>query len=114
MNLKNQNFEKMKKIAGDILHMSTANKNHLPPNSPKTSCYETQFLRYKVRQLLWAILCPLPPFPPSRNNPEDQNFEKMEKASGDVINLNLPNKKHDQMMYAYSDMECDSEIQFLR
>ena len=31
----------------------------------------------------------------------------MKKASGDVIILNLCNKKHNQMMYAYSDMECD-------
>ena len=31
----------------------------------------------------------------------------MEKASGDVIIVNLCNKKHDQMMYAYSDMERD-------
>ena len=45
------------------------------------------------------------PIPP--NNPENQNFEKMKKASGDVIILNLCNKKHNQMMYAYSDMECN-------
>ena len=31
----------------------------------------------------------------------------MKKAPGDVIILNLCNKKHDHMMYAYSDMECD-------
>ena len=29
----------------------------------------------------------------------------MKKASEDVIILNLCNKKHDQMMYAYSDTE---------
>ena len=34
------------------------------------------------------------------NTKENQNFEKMEKASGDVIILNLCNKKHNQMMYA--------------
>ena len=28
------------------------------------------------------------------------------KASGDAIILNFSNKKHNQMMYAYSDMEC--------
>ena len=44
------------------------------------------------------------------NNPENQNFEKMKKASGDVIILNLCNKKHNQMMYAYSDMECDRQF----
>ena len=40
------------------------------------------------------------------NNPENQNFEKI-KASGNDIIFNLCNKKHDYMMYAYSDMECD-------
>ena len=44
----------------------------------------------------------LPPPPP--NNPENQNFEKTKKASGDVIILNLCNKKHDHRIYAYSDM----------
>ena len=43
--------------------------------------------------------------PPSA--PTQKNFEKKKKASGDVIILNLCNKKHNQMMYAYSDMECD-------
>ena len=33
--------------------------------------------------------------------------KKMKKASGDVIISNLCNKKHDHMLYAYSDMECD-------
>ena len=47
------------------------------------------------------------------NNPENQNFEKMKKASGDVIILNLCNKKHNQMMYAYSDMECDRQFFFI-
>ena len=30
--------------------------------------------------------------------------------SGDVIILNLCNKKYDHMMYAYSDMECDRHM----
>ena len=30
----------------------------------------------------------------------------MKKTYVDVIILNLCNKKHDHMMYAYSDMEC--------
>ena len=50
-------------------------------------------------------LYPLSPTLP--NNPENHNFEKLERASGDVIILNLCNKKYDQMMYTYSDMECD-------
>ena len=31
----------------------------------------------------------------------------MKKISGDVIILNLCNKKHDHVMYGYSDMECN-------
>ena len=56
----------------------------------------------------------LPFGPPAPNNPENQHFEKMKKkkkkASLDVIILNLHYKKHDQMMYAYSDMECNSHF----
>ena len=98
-NPKNQNFEKMKKIAGDIiiLHMCTKNHNHMRYSSwdkewDRIICHFGPF---------FALLHSLP------NKPENQNFQKMKKASGDVIILNLCNKKHDQMMYAYSDMECD-------
>ena len=34
----------------------------------------------------WAIFCP---FDPPLNNLENQNFEKMKKASGDAIILNM-------------------------
>ena len=37
----------------------------------------------------------------------------MKKAFGDVIILNLCNKKHDHMIYAYSDMECSHRLNFL-
>ena len=37
----------------------------------------------------------------------------MKKESGDVIILNLCNKKRDHMMYVYSDMECSSRHNFL-
>ena len=72
----------------------------------KPQSYEVQFLRYEVRQnflSFWAIFCPFNPLSP--NNPENQNFEELKKAFGDVIILNLCNKKYDHMMYAYSDME---------
>ena len=61
----------------------------------KPQPYEIQFLRYRVRQSFWTFppppLCALP-LPPSKN-PENQNFEKRKKASGQVIVLNLCNKK---------------------
>ena len=53
----------------------------------------------------YFVFYPRPPHPPS-NTPQYQNFQKKKKASGDIIILNLCNKKHNQMMYAYSDMEC--------
>ena len=46
-------------------------------------------------------------FPFFSPSPENQNFEKMKKAFGDVIIWNSCNKKDDRMMYAYSDMECN-------
>ena len=86
------NFEKPKKseknIAGDIISIYTC--------VPKTTI--RQSLRYRVTQfflLFRASFCSLPPptpHPPP-NTPENQNFEKKKKASGDVIILNLCNKK---------------------
>ena len=32
----------------------------------------------------------------------------MKTASGDVMILDLCNKKHNHVIYAYSDMECDT------
>ena len=105
-NLKNQNFWKREKIyiyiyTGDIIILHMFSKNH----------NQVQSLRYGVTQFFLsfrAIFCPLPPPPPppSSNTPQNQNFEKKKKVSGDVIILNLCNKKHNQMIYAYSDMVC--------
>ena len=46
-------------------------------------------------------------YDPPTQQPRKPNFEKMKKASGDVIILTLCNKKNDKMMYAYSDIECN-------
>ena len=97
--LENQNFEKMK---------NCWRYHHFTHVYQKPQPYEVKFLRYGVRQNFFVmlghfLLSYLLPF----NNLENQNFEKTKKASGDVIILNLCNKKHDHMNYAYSDMECD-------
>ena len=93
--------EKEKKNGNIItLHMCTKNHNYVRYSSSDKE-WDNFFLSF------WAIICP--------KNPEKQNFEEMKKASGDhfqlviisVIILNLYNKEHDHMMYAYSDMECD-------
>ena len=66
----------------------------------KSQSYKVLLLRYGVRQISFVVLGHFLPFTPStHNNPENQNFEKMKKAFADVI------KKHNHMMYAYSDME---------
>ena len=104
-NPKNQNFEKMKKNCWRYHHFTHVYQ--------KPQSYEVQFLRYGVRQFFLVIFGHfLPLFSPLPNNPENQNFEKMKKASGDVIILNLSNNKHNHMMYAYSDMECNRQFFF--
>ena len=89
-----------KNFAEDIitLHMCTKNHNHM---------------RYSSWGTGWSnLFCHFGPFfanyspVPHPNNPENQSFEKIKKGSEDVIILNLRNRKHDKMMYAYSDMEC--------
>ena len=59
-NPKNQTFEKMKKIAGDIiiLHMCTKNHNHM-----RYSSWDTEWDKFVLS--FWTILCPstLPPPP---------------------------------------------------
>ena len=94
---KSEFWKTEQKIAGDIiiLHMCTKKHNHMRYSSWDTE-WDKLFLSF------WAIFYP-PPFP---NIPENQNFQKMKKTSGDIIILNLCNKKQNQMMYAYSDMEC--------
>ena len=80
----------------------------------KLRSYEVQFLRYGVRQMFFSFLAIFLPFtipyhnpqlPTPPNIPENQNFEKKKKESGVVIIL--CNKKHDQMKYVYSDIECN-------
>ena len=67
---KNQNFEKMKKIAGDkiILEMSTINDNHMMYGSWDMEHERQNFLSF------WTIFYLLTPPPPATNNPKHQNF----------------------------------------
>ena len=93
---KNQNFEKMKKEYWIYHHLRNV---YQKPQSG------VQPLRYRVTQFFVSFRVIFDP--PLPNTAENQNFEKKKKGSGDVIILNLCNKKHNQMLYAYSDMECD-------
>ena len=100
------NFEKPKKSEFWI------NETKLLEISSFYTCVPKTIIIWGTVPEIWSenfflvILGQFLPFtsPPS-NNPDNQNFQRMKKASpGDII-LNLRNKKHDQMMYAYSGME---------
>ena len=66
----------------------------------KPQSYEVWLLRYGVRQTEFFVILGhfLPFYPP--NNPENQNFEKMKKASGYAIILHMCTINHNHMMYA--------------
>ena len=57
-NLKNQNFEKMKKTPGDIilLQLSITNNNHVIYSSLDMECNRQNILSF------WAIFCPFTPY----------------------------------------------------
>ena len=75
-NLKNQNFDKMKKKPGDILILRLCNTNddHIMYGSWDMKHHRQNFL------LFWPFL----PFYPT-NNPKNQNVEKKKKIPGDII-----------------------------
>ena len=70
-NLKNQNFEQMKKTPGDIINLSlrTTNDDHM------YGSWDIECNRQKFFVILDQFLLFYPP-----KNPENQNFEKMIKG----------------------------------
>ena len=74
--LTTQNFGKMKKMPGDIihLHMCTINEDHMVYGSRDMEHDRHNFLSF------WAIFLPFY----TSNSLENQNFEKM-KTNGDII-----------------------------
>ena len=96
-NLKNQNFEKMKKKTkkhGDIiiLHLCTTNDDH--------RCMVPEILSTTNR--IFVILGHVLPFYPT-NNLKNKNFDKMKKIPGDII-LHKCTKNHDHILYCSRDM----------
>ena len=75
-----------------------------PLNLPLVS-WDTESDRQKLS--FWSIFCHF-----TYNNPKYQKFEKMKKASGDVINLHLCAKNHNHVMYASWDMECNKHMTY--
>ena len=70
----------------------------------KWQSYGVWFLRYKVWWTEFFVIldCFLPFYPP--NNPKNQNFEKTEKKSWDIIILHKCTKNHDHMLYCSLDI----------
>ena len=90
-NKKNQNFEKIKNMAEIIAEidfwncLDCWNFTHV---HPKSQSYDVQFLKYRLRQTEFLFILGLSlPFYPT-NNLQNQNFEKVKKAHGDIIGLN--------------------------
>ena len=77
----------------------------------KTHNHEVQSLRYRVRDRIFCHFGPFLPFYPP-NNPENQNFEKMKKESGDDIILHMCTKIT-IMMHASWNMKCNRHIFFV-
>ena len=96
-NLKNQNFEKLKKNPGDIitLHMLSINQNHIMYGSWDIEHARQNFLSF------WTIFCPSP------WQPKRSKFWKTEKNAGDIIILHKCTKNQDHMLYCSWDMACD-------
>ena len=97
---KNQNFEKMKKMPGDIiiLHMCTKNYDQMINGSwdmvcDRCNCYFS----------FWAIFCPFTPLTPQKI----KILKKWKKTPGDIIILHKCTKNYDEKVYSSWDMVHD-------
>ena len=113
-NLKNQNFEKMKK--------TTTKQQKTPKNSWKYHftlayhkwwSYDVWLLRFGAWQTEFFVILNyfLPFYFP--NNQENQNFEKVKKMPVDIIILHMCTINENHMMYVSWDMEHDRQKFFL-
>ena len=100
-NLKNQNFEKMKKPVWDLitLHLHTINDSHMMYGSWYMKCNEQNF---------FVNLDHFLHFYPT-NNPKNQNSEKMKKPLGNIIILHLCTINDNHMMYGSWDIKRDGQ-----
>ena len=90
MDPENENFEKMKKTLEHIiiLQMFNINDSHIIYGFSDMECNKI-FCHFGPFSALLAP--PTPHFSP--NNPENQNFEKLEKAPGFIIILPKENQR---------------------
>ena len=98
-NPKNQNFEKLKKLPGDIIiwHTCIIKDNHIMYSSWDMKRDGQNFLSF------WTVILPFY----SPNNSRNKNFEKLKSKSGDIIILQMCIINDNQMMYGSWDMKRD-------
>ena len=97
-NPKSQNFEKMKKIPGDIsiLHKCTINDNYMIYGFWDMKCN-----RYVILSFGPFFFCPL------TKAWKMKISKQMKKTPGDIIILHKCTKNHDHMLYCSWDMAHD-------
>ena len=106
-NQKNQNFEKTKKLAKDIIILHKCTKNY----------NEVQFLRCRVRQTYF--FCHFGPFfalypPPPLTIWKIKTLKKKkEKSIQRCHHFTQCTKNHDHTMYVSWEMECDKHLVIL-
>ena len=109
-NPKNQNFQNMKKKKKTQEGKKNWRYHHFTHVYQKPQSGTVHEIRSDTIFLSFrANLCP----PLSLTPQKTKILKKKQKSiwrSGDIIIFNLCNKKHYQMMYAYSDMECDRQF----
>ena len=111
-NSKYHNFDKMKKIAGDIVILLMCTKNS------KSYDNKNFFVSLRISGTSWdtewdtkpfVILGHFLPFYLA-NDPEKQKFEKMKKIPGDIIILHMCTKDYNHMVYSSWDMLRDRQV----
>ena len=93
--LKNQNFEKMKKLREMSLFYICVPKMMIRWCTVPEICCMMNVIIFHFGPF-FALLPP--------NSPKNQNLKKMKKAPGDITILHMCNKNYDQMMYGSWDM----------
>ena len=99
-NLENQNFEKLKKIPGDIIMLNRCTKNH---DHMLYCSRDMAHDRCNSYFSFWAIFYPFTPLTARKM----KISKKWKKVLGDVIILHKCTKNYDNMVYCSWDMARD-------
>ena len=99
-NLKNQNFEKLKKTPGDIIifHKCTIKENHM-----MYGCWDIKRDGWNFLSF-WTIFCPFTLFTTWKIK-----IEKLKKMAGDIIILHKCTTNDNHIMYVSWDMKHDGQ-----